>query len=116
MIVDTIDIEIEHPKKQRNYYNGKHQVHTLKTQVMHYYTGQILSVAYTTKTLYNLKLLKRTLKALLRPVRILDDKEYQGLPCLGIPCVFLDNRSLSFGRRNKFCVDGTFGWNMSLHD
>lgn len=73
-------------KKQSRYYSGKHKTHTLKAQVVVYYsTGQILSTAYAAGAVHDFKLLKRTLRTLPRPVRILADKGYQGLQPLGVP-------------------------------
>lgn len=55
--------------------------------MVHYCTGQILSTAYAAGAVHDFKLLKRTLRTVPRPVRILADKGYQGLQRLGIPCV-----------------------------
>jgi transposase len=55
--------------------------------VVYYSTGQILSTAYAAGAVHDFKLLKRTLRTLPRPVRILADKGYQGLQPLGVPCV-----------------------------
>lgn len=104
------------PKKQRRYYSGKHKAHTLKAQiVIHYCTGQILSTAYAAGAVHDFKLLKRTLKTLLRPVRVLADKGYQGPQRLSIPCVLPTKGNIPCGKPlSESYVDGGFGWSLFL--
>lgn len=69
--------------------------------MVHYSTGQILSTAYAAGAVHDFKLLKRTLRTLPRPVRILADKGYQGLQHLGVPCVLPTKGSSARNARKK---------------
>ncbi|MFP0816910.1 IS5 family transposase [Acinetobacter baumannii] len=81
VIVDTTEIPIQRPKKQKKSYSGKKKTHTFKVQAkIHYKTQKILNLCTSGgAVLHDFELFKRNLNQIPFRAFILADKGYQGI-------------------------------------
>lgn len=81
VVVDTTETEIERPKKkQRRFYSGKSQRHTLKSEVViDFQSGRILATATACGRCADLTLRRNANTRLPQHVQSLVDRGYQGL-------------------------------------
>ena len=83
VIVDTTEIPIQRPKKQKKSYSGKKKIHTFEVQAMiHYKTHQILSLCTDHGRVHDFELFKRNLNQIPSEAFILADYGYQGIYAL----------------------------------
>ena len=87
-MIDSTEMTIERPKKQKKYYSGKKKRHTIKAQLtIHYETGQIISTAIAYGSVHDFELFKKQRKKQKYKALLLVDKGYQGLNRLGVNCL-----------------------------
>ena len=80
VIVDTTEIPIQRPKKQKKSYSGKKKAHIFKVQaIIHCKTQQILSLCMSKGAGHDFELFKHNLDLVSTNSFILADKFYQGI-------------------------------------